>query len=150
MCQMSELNPNVFWYNFLNLTTYDEQVKSMTNSGPVCQFKQKNTINPNIVAAIHGKKAKWGWKVLLQLFKSFNKAYTSSLFETFKEKLSNYKHSQHVLRALQVLVGITIIWRLHIMTFWLIICDHNWHKMRIQFTTEEVEFITQQICFIIM
>ena len=32
MCQMSELYPNVFWYNFLILTTYDEQVKSMTNS----------------------------------------------------------------------------------------------------------------------
>ena len=53
---------------------------------------------------MHGKKTKWGWKVLLELFKSFNKSYTSSLFETFKEKLSNYKHSQNALRALQVLV----------------------------------------------
>lgn len=44
MCQMSELKPNVFWYNFLILTTYDKQLKRLTNSGPVCQFKQKTLL----------------------------------------------------------------------------------------------------------
>ena len=43
--------------------------------------------------------------MLLHLLKSAGKACTSSLFETFQGKFSNYSHSQQDLRDVQGLVG---------------------------------------------